>query len=284
MSVADASRGFLQRRTAVPDVLLGCHAPTHGLKRDAELPFLFQESVPPSEWTLDAVMGSFAFIDYERGVELPRSFSGYRNNEEVVEFETADHHIVEEARDWDISRYGAGYHPFPWSKLAKSPIKPHYWQLDLTDTQQLYSAHSSLGLPLNHFKTIVLVYCPQTIFWNIFVNRNVTLSEVQKKVLPQWNIITSFWQNIKSLLAPGGILIVNNVPGFFKGKACSCGAQLENTMCLQGQGICWDEDSKGKFELFKYFIKLTEEAGLRLTQAVYFNIYGKMGVRLQRVN
>jgi len=82
-----------------------------------------------------------------------------------------------------------------------------------------------------------------------------------------------------------GIVILNNVPDFFDGKACSCSAQPENTICLQeGQGICWDEDSEGQFKLFKHFINLTEEVGLQLKQPAYFNIHGKMGVGLQRVD
>ncbi|CEM11545.1 unnamed protein product [Vitrella brassicaformis CCMP3155] len=181
MSIANAGRrdGFLHQHTSlrtddVPDILLGCHAPIHGLGQHAEydmesglpkgeqreLQYLFKKLTPPLHvGNVEDLLKSVAFIDWDGNVKLPRRLRAYSADEKVVQFETADNDVVKDANDWDksSSRYGD---EFTWSDLERFPL-PDFWQLDLTKTQQVKSANSKLGLPLNHFKLIVLVYCPQ---------------------------------------------------------------------------------------------------------------------------
>ncbi|CEL93017.1 unnamed protein product [Vitrella brassicaformis CCMP3155] len=168
MSIANAGRrdGFLHQHTYlatddVPDILLGCHSPVHGLGQHAEhfffglpkgkereLTYYLKHLTPPLHVRkIEDLLKSVAFIDYDLDATLPRRLKGYSANEKVVQFETAAHD-VKDANDWDKSRYDD---EFTWSKLRKFPL-PDFWQLDLTDTQQVKSANSELGLPLNHFK------------------------------------------------------------------------------------------------------------------------------------
>mmetsp|Transcript_7590 Transcript_7590/g.18545 ORF Transcript_7590/g.18545 Transcript_7590/m.18545 type:complete len:140 (-) Transcript_7590:703-1122(-) len=135
---------------------------------------------------------------------------------------------------------------------------------------------------------------------------------MRKTVPRRWKVATSFWQNIWSLLAPGGIVIVTNIPmhrnktyiyiythfllvggtdglclqALFDGYGCDCKAPLPGTVCSRHKtlqaDICWDEDI-GKQLLFDSFIKLTKREGLRMTRPAYFDNKGKMGVVLERM-
>ncbi|CEM02122.1 unnamed protein product [Vitrella brassicaformis CCMP3155] len=106
--------------------------------------------------------------------------------------------------------------------------------------------------------------------------------------LPHFKLISSFWQNMRALLAPAGTIIVDTIPAFFEGKACHCNRPLSNTVCSRpirlGVEICWLRDFQALSLLFDYFIHLVEKEGLRLIQPVFLDDTGKMGIKLQRVD
>ncbi|CEM11547.1 unnamed protein product [Vitrella brassicaformis CCMP3155] len=112
---------------------------------------------------------------------------------------------------------------------------------------------------------------------------------MKKYVLPKYKIKTSFWQNMHSLLAPGGMTVVNNVPSFFEGHPCKCEDPLfRGTVCLPQKSLpvdlCFLKKDQTKSLLFEHFIELTKnETGLQLTTQAFFNSKGNMGVGLQRM-
>ncbi|CEM07033.1 unnamed protein product [Vitrella brassicaformis CCMP3155] len=83
--------------------------------------------------------------------------------------------------------------------------------------------------------------------------------------------LTSLWQNIRFLLAPGGTLYVNNIPALlFQGHPCDCKRPQswppKKTMCEHherlGVEICWNNGAMRV--LFDPFIDLLDAMGLRL--------------------
>ncbi|CEL93016.1 unnamed protein product [Vitrella brassicaformis CCMP3155] len=116
---------------------------------------------------------------------------------------------------------------------------------------------------------------------------NMSIADTRKYILPQYKIMTSFWQNMHSLLAPRGMVVVNNVPGFFEGHACECEKPIKGTVCSPQESLsvdlCFLKKDQAKSLLFKRFIELTEETGLKLTTPAFFNKKRKIGVGLQRV-
>ncbi|CEM21135.1 unnamed protein product [Vitrella brassicaformis CCMP3155] len=78
----------------VPDVLLGCHAPIHGLGQGTELTYYLFQELHMHIGTIDTMFTKLAFIDNEEDVLLPRKLSGYRKNEKLVQYKTADDHLT----------------------------------------------------------------------------------------------------------------------------------------------------------------------------------------------
>ncbi|CEL92590.1 unnamed protein product [Vitrella brassicaformis CCMP3155] len=306
----------------VPTTLLACHAPYHPLPEpiydvlpDLEytkyLPVTvkaragrlslnadFSDRRAVSDWwsRYDRLV---AFIDYGRA---PRKLEKYMGDKEMVQFELPDHNTVDESKDFGIR----------WGDLMHFPM-PHFWQLDLTSQEQMDSAHKNLRLPYKHFERVVLVLCP----YSVFLYAPELLGEVPEyipgmpdpellralkvtdKQAAEWQsklkAVSSFWSNLRSLIAPGGRVVINSLPyTAFGGKACYCGDPSNHLYAYLGSNapyrsckhhnrldtdICWGNDALR--EPFDHAIALFEAEGFELVGPQFDQ--GELGIALKRV-
>mmetsp|Transcript_13392 Transcript_13392/g.31968 ORF Transcript_13392/g.31968 Transcript_13392/m.31968 type:complete len:162 (+) Transcript_13392:207-692(+) len=127
--------------------------------------FAFVDELWRPQW-LKTYASKYAFIDSEfSNAVLPRKLKDVH----TPTFEGKDHTTsvgTEVFGEPDSEEDAPGSAPFTWADLPDSP-KPHYWQLDLMNTQQIAAAHESLGLAFNHFKSVLLVFCTHDLFFRI---------------------------------------------------------------------------------------------------------------------
>ncbi|CEL92591.1 unnamed protein product [Vitrella brassicaformis CCMP3155] len=227
-----------------------------------------------------------AFIDIATGPDdvMPRKLKEYMKDKPAVQYELPDHTTVErdERDEYDdrngkwLWRYTASYYPMP-----------HFWQVDLVSHRQVRevshrqvkAAHNNLGLPANHFTRVILVHCPTGIFLyapdlpgevenyeyrpdrpdpELLRALKVSYEDAAKwgsKLRP----IRLFWNNLRSLIAPGGKVVIDSLPGsVFAGKACDCsdpstnpyarfGSNAPHRSCKRHErlhtDICWGNDA-----------------------------------------
>ncbi|CEL94551.1 unnamed protein product [Vitrella brassicaformis CCMP3155] len=245
----------------VPDLLVGCHSPFHALPFPVPLNYK-QTKAEKQAWLHDYDQHvAYADLPYRnfsapevpttsaafpKGV-FPRKLYGFNPDEFQVFWQTQEGNILVDSGRLCGKKDGDSCMPHKWPRDVLAGPVPHYWQMNLLDTEQIQIALNNLDLPLNHFTGIWFHNCHRDMFFEEAMQ--LAPDEANPgRYLPYRAPNQIMWMVTASLLAhTEDAYMINTIfPAlFWQGEPCECA--FANQYCAFhsafGREMCWPSHS-----------------------------------------